>query len=314
MLSTAWQLWVDFIRLCAGAFNEFLEKNGPYMAAAISFYSLISFIPLVLALLSIFGFLLGSEGLQDKLIREIPKQLPMGEENVKDFLESIANGRFASSVIAPFGLLWASMAVFGAIRKSINIIWGIRKTRPFLQERLIDFLLMVGAALLLLISVFATTFLSLFQEIATIFLPESAPSGDQLWNLLAILLPPISVFFTFLILYTWLPNTRVAVREAWLPALLASIAFNIGTVVFVWWLKTFPAYQHVYATMSTVIALIAWVYISSIIMLSGAMATARYSAFLAVRDQRKHLEHLSKNLERVRSNPVVLAPSEAGAD
>ena len=64
------RIFLDFIRLCASGFNEFLDKNGPYMSASISFYTLFSMFPLLLALLSIFGFLLHSETLQEKLIKE----------------------------------------------------------------------------------------------------------------------------------------------------------------------------------------------------------------------------------------------------
>lgn len=305
------RLVVEFIRFCASGFNEFLDKNGAYMAASISFYTLFSMFPLMLALLSIFGFLLHSEELQDQLIEEIPKQLPVGEQLVKTFLQNVAEGRIVSSVIAPFALLWASTAVFGAIRKSINIIWGIRKTRPFLQERLIDFGLMFGAASLLVVFVFTTTFLSFFQEIFAVLLPDSPPSGAEFWSLIAFAIPPITIFFSFLIMYMWLPNTVVRLREAWLPALLASVAFNVATIVFVQWLKAFPAVQNVYGAVSAVIALMAWVYVSAIIMLSGALVTTRYAAFLAARDQQKRLDSLSRSLERVRANPVVLAVADA---
>ena len=305
------RLGIDFIRFCASGFNEFLDKNGAYMAASISFYTLFSLFPLLLALLSIFGFLLNSEALQERLIRELPKQLPVGEELVETFLRSVADGRVVTSVIAPFGLLWASTAVFGAIRKSINIIWGIRKTRPFLQERLMDFALMFGAAALLMISIFTTTFLSFFQEIFAVLLPDSPPSGSEFWSRVAVAIPSITIFFTFLILYTWLPNTKVRIRESWLPALLASAAFTIGTIIFVQWVRTFPV-QNIYGGVSTVIALMAWVYVSAIIMLSGALVTSRYTAFLARRDQQARLDYLSRSLERVRSSPVLLAGTGAG--
>ncbi len=306
------RLFVEFIKLCASGFNEFLDKNGPYMAAAISYYFLLSLFPLLLAVLAVFGFLLGSEDLQEQLVKEIPEHWPVIDVDLlESLLNQVQDGRIITSVIAVVGLFWASMAVFGAIRKSTNLIWGIRKTRPFLLERLMDFSLMVGASILLVTSVFTTTFLSFFQEIFLVFLPESPPSGDEFWSRIALTIPFVTIFITFLIMYTWLPNTKVRFRDAWLPALLASVAFNIATVVLVQWLKQFPAYEEIYGGISAVIALMAWVYVSSIIMLVGAMATSRYSAYLAAHAQRKRLESLSYNLERVRSQPITLAVNPA---
>ena len=103
-------------------------------------------------------------------------------------------------------------------------------------------------------------------------------------------------------------------REAWLPALGAAIIFSISTLVFVQWLKRFDAYQDVYGTISAVIAFMAWVYVSSIIMLVGAMLTSRYGAFLAARDQRQHLQNLSRSLDRVRTQPVILAAQPSPGD
>jgi membrane protein len=307
------RLGVDFIKLCASAFNEFLSKNGPYMAAAISFYSIFSMFPLLLAVLAIFGFLLNSAELQHRLVEEIPRQWPtVDAQLVQTVLNRVNDGKIITSVMATVGLIWTSMTVFGAIRKSTNLIWGIQRTRPFLQERMMDFTLMLGASLLLVISVFTTTVLSFFQEIFMVLAPESGPSSDDFWSRVAISIPPVTMFVTFLIIYTWLPYTRVRLRESWLPALLASIAFNIAAVVFVQWLREFPAYKDVYGGISAVIAFMAWVYVSSIIMLVGAMFTARYAAFLSAVDQRKKLRQLHGSLERIRSQPVVLAPLTVG--
>jgi len=55
----------------------------------------------------------------------------------------------------------------------------------------------------------------------------------------------------------------------------------------------------------------AWVYVSTIILLVGALLTSRYSAYLNLRDQRKQLNELSKSLERIRSNGPVVAPALA---
>lgn len=304
-------LFVELVKLCASGFNEFLDKNGPYMAAAISYYSLLSMFPLLLGLLSLFGYLLGSSEFEQRLFSELPKEIPVGADVLTQFFNFLQSTKAVSGLVASIGLLWASLAVFGAIRKSINLIWGIQKTRPFLQERLMDISLMLGASLLLVLSVFATTFEGFFQEILHLLFRGGGPSVNLFWRALSVTVPPILVYITFLILYTWLPNTRVRLRASWLPALGAAAAFSIATVVFVAWLKRFPGYHNIYGTFSAVIALILWIYISSIIMLVGAMMTARYAAFLAAADQKRHLSGLAQSLERVRARPVLLAPSNS---
>ena len=62
----------SFIRLVASIGNEFFARNGPYMAAAVSFYALFSMFPLMLALIAVAGFFLESESFRDRLIEGIP--------------------------------------------------------------------------------------------------------------------------------------------------------------------------------------------------------------------------------------------------
>ncbi len=313
------QAFVNFIKFFASAFNEFLDKNGPYMAAAISFYAFFALFPLTLALISVFGFILGIEGFSEQLVEGLQRQVPVLNEAgdlIVEVLEGISEGRAVSSTLAAIGLFWASSAVFGSIRKSINAIWGIRKTRPFLQERAIDFALMFGAASLLFASVFITTALSFFQYLSAIWLPDAPISDPALWQRIAFLVPPFLSFIVFLVLYWWLPNTKLTFREVWPTALLGAIAFEISKAVFVLYLQNVGGLSNVYGTVGAVIALMAFVYVSAIIMLVGAMLTSRYVYYLAMKEQRQQNERLSRNLERIRSMsslpglpaPVPLAP------
>lgn len=300
-------LLVKSTKLCASLVNEFLDRNGPYMAAAVSFYSLFSLFPLMLAIISVFGFLLGSPDFKSRLIEGVPEFLPVETDLVSSVLENVASGRELGSVLAALALFAASTAVFSAIRKSINNIWGIRQTRPFIQERLMDVTLMLGAALLILTSVFTTTFLNFFNEIMLVLLPEGAQFDDRLWSRFAFMVPPVTTYFTFFIVYMWLPNTRLSVRDVWFPALLAAIAFEIAKAVFVYYVSTFSRYSDVYGAMSAVIALMAWIYVSTIILLAGALITSRYAVYLSHRDQRKRVEFLSSSLERARRRPAFAA-------
>ncbi len=265
----------------------------------------------MLTLIAVAGFFLEeSAGFRDRLIAGIPEVLPVEGDLVANVISNVTSGAAVGSVLALIGLFWASTAVFGAIRKSINNIWGIRRTRPFLQERLMDITLMLGASVALMVSIFATTFLNFISEFTTVLFPNDTVS-QNFWSRVALTLPWATTFVSFFLLYLWLPNTRVRVRAVVMPVLLAGTAFEIAKVVFVIYLGNFRSYADVYGAVGTVIALMAWVYISTIILLVGALLTSRYSIYLDVRDQRDHLQSLSANLERVRTNGPVVASASA---
>jgi membrane protein len=301
-------LW--FIKFVASNFNEFLGKNGPYMSAAIAFYAFFALFPLSLALITIFSLFLGIEGFEERLIVGLETQIPVlaaqDDTFLTNFFESLRSGAAVSSAVATLGLILASKAVFGSIRKSINTIWGITKTRPFLTEQAMDFILLVGAALLLIVSFSISTIFVYFEDLTTIVAPNTPISDRALWAQVARFSPPVLSFLVFLILYWWLPNTKLRFKEVFPTALLGAAAFEVSKAVFIFYLQNAAGITNgIYGGVSAIIVLMVFVYVSAIIMLVGAQVTSRWAFYLATRDQLMHNEGLSKNLLRIRSTPSL---------
>ena len=298
---------VRLVLFCADVVNDFLRKNCPYIAGAIAFYTLFSIFPLLLAATSVLGYVLGTHDAEEQLVLagDIADVLPVSSEFVSETVQGLVSARLVTGIASLFGLLWAATAVFGAIRKGINAAWGITKTRPFLRERLIDFALVVGAGLVLLIVMFSSPGLGLLREITNLLAPESEIFSDFIWNLASKLLFPGLSFATFLVLYLYLPNTQVRFADVWPGALLASLAFDGANWAFVWYVQTFPHYNLVYGSVGTVLALLTWVYLSAIIVLFGALVTSRYAAYVStLESEQLSLNRLWMGLSRVRLRVV----------
>lgn len=294
-----------FIGFCASNFNEFLDKNGPYMSAAISFYALFSIFPLTLALVNIF-YLFGIEDFNERLVDALVTQIPVLLDSgsvINTVLEGIARQRALSSVLAVLGLLWVSTAVFGSIRKSVNAIWGIKVTRSFLQERLMDFTLLFGASSILFASLYTTTLIGFLRQEHTIFFLGARASASTMSNIINGGVPLLITVSVFLLLYWWLPNTKLRFQDVAPTAILAAIAFEAAKYSFVFYLRYIGGPEQVYGAMGAVILMMAWVYVSAIIFLVGAQITARYTGWLARQEQHKRNEILARNLERVRTMP-----------
>ena len=312
------------VKFVASNFNEFLAKNGPYMSAAIAYYAFFSLFPLSLALIAVFSLFLGIEGFEDQLITGLQEQIPVlaelsetEDDFLKNFFDSIKGGRVAGGVVATLGLFWVSQQVFSAIRKSINVIWGINKTRPFLTERLMDIALMFGAATLLFASLLITAGITFIQDLSAIWLPDAPISDPALWQRFAVFIPLVLTFTVFLTLYWWLPNTKLRFKEVWPTALAGAAAFEISKAIFVFYLRNMSGVAtSIYGGVSAIIVLMIFVYVSAIILLVGAMLTSRYAFYLAETEQKKRNRSLSRSLERIRgtaSLPGMPNPVPTGA-
>jgi membrane protein len=316
--------FIAIIKFIASNFNEFLAKNGPYMSAAIAYYAFFSLFPLTLALIAVFSLFLGIEGFEEDLIAGLQEQIPVladtgdtDDSFLVNFFESIKGGRTAGGVVAVIGLFWVSQQVFSAIRKSINVIWGINKTRPFFTERLMDIALMFGAATLLFASVLITTGITFIQDISAIWLPDAPISDPALWQRAAVVIPLVLSCIVFLTLYWWLPNTKLRFKEVWPTALAGAAAFEISKAIFVFYLRNMGGVtNNIYGGLSAIIVLMIFVYVSALILLVGAMLTSRYAYYLAETEQKKRNRSLSRSLARIRgtaSLPGMPNPVPTGA-
>jgi membrane protein len=89
------------------------------------------------------------------------------------------------------------------------------------------------------------------------------------------MIPWLLTFLLFQGLYRWIPNTEVKWSEAFWGALFATTAWEVTKSGFKWYISSGLASQQlVYGSLGAVIALLLWIYLSSLIMLLGAHLTA----------------------------------------
>ena len=273
---------VKFVGICTRAVNDFLGKNGPQLSAAISYYALFSLFPLTLAVIFGLSFFLGPGSIED-LAQRAAEQAPVSKKTVSDVLTGTLSSRSLAGFAGIIGLLWAGTAVFSSIRKGVNATWGITRPRPFLQERLIDISLMLGAAILMLVSIFSTAVLAYLREIVEFITSETHINGDLLWDRLASLIPPALSFIVFVGIYWFLPNTNVKLKEALPGAIAATVAFEVVKNAFVWYVRNYSVYTTVYGSVGSIVALLTWVYVSAVILLFGSLITYRYASYRAAK-------------------------------
>ena len=295
-------LW--FLRFTGDITNEFIEKNVPFMCASISFYAFFSLFPLLLGLIIIFSIFLGIQGFEQTLIDSLKNVIPIFDEQddefLKSFFDSLTSNRLATSTLAGIGLLFASSAVFGTIRKSINFIWEIDKKRTFFQERRIDFSMLFIASFLLISSFVLTTGLSFLSELVSITFPDSPLIDQNIWNRLALLVPPLLTFLVFIICYWWLPNIELSFFSVFPAAILATLAEEINKMIFILYLRNFSGISgSIYGGVSAIIVLMAFIYLSSIILLIGAQISARNTVYLNIRKQNIQNKKLESSIERL---------------
>ena len=258
--------------------KEFLDLNCHLIASSISFYTLFAIFPLILLATSILGFILGTDDTSElaDFSVNLAKFLPVSKDFISNTIYGISIDRPLSGTFGVIALAWASTSVFATIRKGINITWGINRTRNIIQEKLIDFMLVVIVSILLIFGLLSGPILSIALELVRYFLPDSEIFTQFFWNISSKVIFPSMSFLTILFLYTYIPYTKVNIKQIIPFALLTAFVFNLGNFTFIEYLKISTHYNLVYGSIAGILALLTWVYISSLILLFGSFLSSKY--------------------------------------
>ena len=80
----------------------------------------------------------------------------------------------------------------------------------------------------------------------------------------------------FLLLYYFAPNCRTYWRYVWPGALIAAILFEVAKGIFIWYLDNLATYDQVYGSVTSVMSLLLWMWVSALILILGAEISSEY--------------------------------------
>ena len=230
------------------------------MGAALTFYTVISIVP-VLAL--VFAVVKGF-GLVDSLIDNLYSLLPQMPE-VVDYIVDFANkalARTQGGVVATVSLLtlfWAVIRVFESIEANFNKIWEVKSTRN-LVRKYSDYITVVIIAPLLWIV--ATSISSYARQALGVDSSLWLQLGSKAASL-------VVVWLMFAFVYLVLPNTKVRLRSAVLAGIMAGSCFFAFQAIYVYLMRWMTSYSAIYGSFAALPLFLFWMQNSWSILLLG---------------------------------------------
>lgn len=253
--------------------QEFTTDNCTLLAAAISYYLLLSLFPFLLAIVSIASFFVDAPSLQEQIFRAFQYLIPVSQDFIQDIISSVIAERGAVGVISVILLLLGCFGFFNALRKSINTAWGIHKTSSIIRSQLINFAMILGAILLLFISRLITAILNISETTLSTIVAKPL-TNLVLLHLLVVSIDIAFAFLVFLIMYRFVPERLIRLRDVWTSALVGAVCFELITIVFILYLDTFNPYNLVYGSIGAIIAFLIWTYLATLVLLFFAKVSA----------------------------------------
>jgi membrane protein len=253
-------------------------------AALLSFYLLLAFFPLLIFLSSLTGIVLASQTeTYWRLINYVAHLMPNSAFSVFDnFLTQIRVG--ASGGKLSFGLiasLWTASSGISALMESLDVAFEVATDRSWWRRRLVAILLTLGIGALLaasLLFLFATSSAGAY---ITAQLPLLGGFG-RLSNMIQWLVDTLLLSSCLTVIYAFAPNRKRKSWEGILPGvLLALVSWCAASWGLQFYLSHYGSLNHSYGSFAGVIALLLWLYASSIAILLGGEFNAIISMKLS---------------------------------
>jgi len=256
---------------------EFYEADNLTYAASIAYYALLSMFPFALIIVSILGSVTADEDTRQKVLLFVLRYFPGQFDFIIRQLDAFRQNPIRLGVGGAILLVWGALGVFGAISTAVNHAWGVEKARSFWSHRLFSFLMLLTAGLMLMIGLLGATAVQIVQARWFAGVSESYPALRVMQGFIirySLLLLPA---FVFGLIYYFVPNVKVLVKDVWLGALVTGLLWDAGFKGFSWFIRDVSQFSRIHGSIATVIVFLIWVYSSAVILLWGVEFTASYS-------------------------------------
>jgi membrane protein len=267
------------LRIVLLALRGFADDKCLLRASALTFYSLLSIVP-VLAMA--FGIAKGF-GLQARLQTQLlglQGRFPGQEEVISHVIETADNllENTKGGVVAGVGvalLFWTVIKVLGNIEKSFNDIWGVKKARS-IGRKLSDYLaLMLICPILFVVSSSATVFIAGQVKAITESITLLGAISPFIFAGLK-LLPYCTIWILFVSVYIFMPNTKVNLRSGVLAGVVAGTIYEVVQWVYITFQVGVARNNAIYGTLAALPLFLVWLQLSWLIVLLGAELSFAY--------------------------------------
>jgi len=253
------------------------EEKPSRLAAALAYYGMFSFVPVLYIAIKVAGIFMNDHLLSQQIFDHLAVVLgPETASYIQDLViateGATSGGTNIATLVSVAALLYSASGFFTNLQYSLNTIWNVPIEKQggfmhFIKNRLLAFILVIGAGLVLVIGAFGSVVFSIIASI----LPFGIIDPD--FSVVAVITLATLVFA---LIYKLLPEVDIAWRDVWLGALITSVLVWFGGWVLGFYFSVSGIGTAFEAAGALAILLIAIYYIAQI-FLSGVIFTRVYA-------------------------------------
>lgn len=244
-------------------FNSLMEDiNINYIdehAAACSYYTILSFIPLMILILTLVQYFGINEELFIFVLEGIIPSDVLNEAVISIVKETYSKSISTITISAIFTFWSAGKGLF-ALCKGLNVVYDVKtENKYYILFRLRALI----ATVIFIISIVLTLLLLVFGNSINMFLQRKFNIFSTLINLILeskILISIISLSIILTLVYRFIPKHNYKLKNQIPGAILAAVACNVVSIFYSIYIEVFTGFSLMYGSLTTIVFAMMWVY------------------------------------------------------
>jgi membrane protein len=271
----------DIVRLAGLSFwhglEGFYNSDNLTYAASIAYYALLSLFPFFLLTFAMLGRATADVADRNAVLEFVLRYFPTQFDFITAQLDAFRGTGFTLGVTGTIALVWGAVGVFGAISTAVNYAWGVEKQRSFWKHKLVSFLMLGVAGLILLTTLLLV---SASQMVGATWFAGVIVQFPGLLVLRSFAIQYATTLLFILVvglIYYYIPNAKVRFRDVWIGALVTGLLWKGALEGFSWYIRDMTRFTRVNGSIAAVVVFLVWVYVQAVILLYGVEFTAAYA-------------------------------------
>jgi membrane protein len=263
---------------------ESREDNLPDLAAALTYYSILSIFPALIALVSIAGIV--GQSATKPLLTNIGAFTPSAARDIlHSAVTGLTQGRSSAGLVFILGLLgaiWAASAYVAAFMRAANVVWDVEEGRPIWKTlgvrvgvTLVTVVLLTAAAIAVVLTG------GVARKAGTLL--GIGETGVRIWDVAKWPVLVLIAALIFGLLYYASPNVRHGTFRSILPGGVAAVLLWLAaSALFALYVANFGSYNKTYGSLGAIVVFLVWLWISNLAILVGAELNAELARGRAI--------------------------------
>jgi membrane protein len=267
-------------RVIPDAVQRFFADRCPQQAAGIAYRVLFSIAPLAIVLVSIFGLVLQNDSIREDVVNAVVDVLPVsatGKKDVEDAITAIATPASAAGLVSLIVFAWAATGMMTALRQGLECAMGVTESRPMVRGKLVDLALIVGAAVLVLVTVGITLLGNLVQRASGSFGELVGVGAGTLAGVLIRAASFVLSIVVVLLLYRFVPARGLRVRDGVAGAIVTALLLLLISLAAGLIFERTTNLSVVYGSLTAALVFLYSMYLYSSALLLGAEVAAAWA-------------------------------------